>query len=170
MCNEPAARRAATFVMLALTGCMQVAARQGCASNGPYSDDYAWRMDRERWTRASGPQECVDKMKSAPLPRQMYSTLCYCWTHGVVGEAPASSKRSGKSTGHTSAAHTAAGNFVDQSLVRSALVVKAESLADATARLESIGIGFQNGPPRISSCATAARQRRCPTSARGRPC
>jgi hypothetical protein len=26
----------------------------------------------ERWTRDSGPRECVDKVKAAPLPRQMY--------------------------------------------------------------------------------------------------
>jgi hypothetical protein len=40
-------------------------------------------------------------VKSAPLPRQG-TTFCGCWPCGVVGDAPASSKRSGKSTGVTS--------------------------------------------------------------------
>jgi hypothetical protein len=40
-------------------------------------------------------------VKAAPLPGQMCTTFCCCWPCGVVGDAPASSKRSGKSTGLT---------------------------------------------------------------------
>ena len=78
-------------------------------------------------------------MKAAPLPSQMYTTFCCCWPCGVVGDLPASSKRSGKSTGLTSAAHAAGAC----SPKRRALAVKAEPLADAAARRETIGIGFQ---------------------------
>jgi len=63
----------------------------------------------ERWTRDPGPQECVHKVKAAPFPGQIQTTFRCCWPCGVVGDAPASSKRSGKSTGLTSAAHDAAG-------------------------------------------------------------
>jgi hypothetical protein len=69
---------------------------------------YAMR-ERERWTRVAGPEEDARKVKAAPLPPQMGITFCGCWPCGVVGDAAASSKRSGKSTGLTSAAHTAAG-------------------------------------------------------------
>ena len=58
---------------------------------------------QKRWTRHTGPGERVGKVKAAP-PR-----LQVCTTFAVMGDAPASSKRSGKSTGLTSAAHAAAG-------------------------------------------------------------
>ena len=63
----------------------------------------------ERWTQDTGPEGCVRKVKAAPLPRQMCTTFCCCWPCGVVGDAPASSKCSGKSTGLTPAAHVIAG-------------------------------------------------------------
>jgi len=62
-----------------------------------------------RRTRVVGPSEWVRKVKAAPFPCQMYVTCCGCWPCGVVGAAPATSKRSDKSTGATSAAHVAAG-------------------------------------------------------------
>ena len=96
-------------------------------------------------------EECVCKLKAAPFPRPMCTMFCCCWPRGVVGDAPASSKRSGKSAGLTSAAHAAA-RLVTQGLVRPGVVIEGDPLAGADARLETIGPRIQpSAGPRTGS-------------------
>src|SRR6516165_4083498 len=86
----------------------------------------------ERWTRDSGPGECVDKVKAAPLPRQMYHVSLWlalwgCGRRASVVQAQRQIHKAplGRSRRRRS--------FVAQSLVRPALIVETEPLADADA-------------------------------------
>src|SRR5436305_14010502 len=61
-----------------------------------------------------------------------------CWPCGVVGDAPASSKRSGKSTRLYLGCPRRCRSLVSQGLVRPALVIE-----DADARLQTVGKVFR---------------------------
>ena len=77
----------------------------------------------ERWTRDSGPRECVDKVKAAPLPRQMYHVSLWLalWGCGrqrlsqwsrehasASANGSVSTMSAGPPTGHRPRAHPAA--------------------------------------------------------------
>jgi hypothetical protein len=54
-------------------------------------NEIRWRA--QRWTEMRDHRNGLVKVKAALLPRQICTTFCGCWPRGVVGEAPASSKR-----------------------------------------------------------------------------